>query len=205
MMQVPMPPTGDGNPVDSASIAQMSNDQVVIRLLNTISHLSRWLSPVHDRERLFRSPHRDQPSVKVLLIRLRGEEQRVFPQLHAIATRNRPDLDRLPPIAPTVNDHRFDREASGLEVQAEYRRLRQSTGSLLRSLPDVSWQRSGVSRRDHNVTIRELAEQLMLHDQMVLDEIDHALTAAGARQHIAAVSRASLAELQLLSPAIAKD
>ena len=194
-----------GNPVDASSVARMTNDQIVIRLLNTISHLSRWLSPVHDRQRLERSPHRNQPSVKELLIRLRDEERIVFSQIYAIATENRPDLDRLPPPNPSDEDRRHDREATGLELQAECRRLRQSTCSLLRSLPDISWRRGGISRRERSVSIRELAERLVLHDQRILGEIDRALTAAGAREGIATVSQAGLPELQVLSPAVARD
>lgn len=188
--------------LDATSVQQLTNDQVVIRLLNTINHLSRWLSPIHEHWRLVRVTHRGEPSVKELVIRLRDEELRQFPRLYAIANRNNPDLDRLP--APESDDdaRRRDEEATVLEIQAEFRRLRQSTGSLLRSLPDVSWQRTGISRRERSTTIRGIADALVLHDQVVLTELDRALDRAGARQGVAKASRASVDELLSLSPSV---
>jgi hypothetical protein len=193
---------GAGNRVDPETVRRLTNDDIVIRLLNTISHLSRWLSPVHEQARLERAIHRSEPSVKELVIRLRDEERRVFPRMYAIATRNNPDLDKLPDPEPSDDDLRVDREATVLEIQAEYRRLRQSTTSLLRSLPDVSWRRTGISRRDGSTTIRGLAEHLVLHDQQVLSELDRALQRGGVRDGIAKVSRAGIEELQRLSPAV---
>src|SRR3954470_6253956 len=76
-------------------IADLSNDSLIIRLHFTINHLSRWLTPIHDRARLERSLRRGEPSVKELLLRLRDEELRTFPKLHLIAVENNPDLDRL--------------------------------------------------------------------------------------------------------------
>lgn len=186
--------------IDVESVKRLTNDQVVIRLLNTISHLSRWLSPIHDRARLDRAVHRGEPSVKDVVLRLRDEERRTFPKLYAIATRNHPDLDKLAVLEPTVVDLRHDESATVLELMAECRRLRQSTGSLLRSLPDVSWQRTGSSRREHSWSIRGLADYLVLHDQRVLRELDRTLDRVGARAGIADVSKAGFDELQLLSP-----
>lgn len=190
-----------GPPLDATSVKLLTNDQVVIRLINTINHLSRWLSPIHDHSRLERAVRRGEPSVKDLVLRLRDEERRIYPLMYAIATRDNPDLDRLPVLEPTEAELRHDREAPVLEVQAECRRLRQSTTSLLRSLPDVSWQRTGYSRSMGTVSIRGLAEQLLLHDQLVLTALNDTLERVGARHGVAEVSKASFAELQQLSPA----
>ena len=194
--------TRAGAPLDAASVAQLTNDQVVIRLLYTINHLSRWLSPIHEQVRLVRAVRRGEPSVKELVIRLRDEERQLFPRLYAIATRNNPDLDKLPLYEPSVEDRQHDEDATVLEVQAEFRRLRQSTCSLLRSLPDVSWQRTGISRRDRSTSVREIANVLVLHDQRILLELDRTLERVGARQGIANVSRAGVEELLVLSPSV---
>lgn len=195
------PQVRPGPALDAESVKRLTNDQVVIRLINTINHLSRWLSPVHDHSRLERAVRRGEPSVKDLVLRLRDEERRIYPLMYAIATRDNPDLDRLPVLEPTEAELRHDREAPVLEIQAECRRLRQSTTSLLRSLPDVSWQRTGYSRSMGTVSIRGLAEQLLLHDQLVLAALNDTLDRVGARHGIAEASKASLAELQRLSPA----
>jgi hypothetical protein len=130
-----------------------------------------------------------------LVTRLRDEERRVFPRFHAIATRTMPDLDELPPGNSSPDGERLDREAAVLELMAEFRRLRQSTCSLLRSLPDNAWARVGVSRREHDWTIRQLAEHLAGHDLSTLAEIDRALDRSSARTGIARVSRVHLDEL----------
>lgn len=184
----------------AAAITELENDAVVIRLLFTTNHLSRWLTPIHDQTRLGRPLRRDQPSIKELLFRLRDEELRVFPKMHAIATRSNPDLDRLPALRRSQAEERLDQALTAIEVMAEFRRLRLSTGSLLRSLPDDAWKRVGVSRRERDWTPRLLAEVLLGHDLQVLAEMDRALDLSGLRQGITAASRVHLDVLLPLAP-----
>jgi hypothetical protein len=190
---------GMANTTTEQPVSGLSNDAVIIRLLYTVNHLSRWLSPIHDDVKLTRSPQRDEPSVKDLVIRIRDNELRVFPQLHAIATQDRPDLDALPPLVRTDADIAFDRQAKVFEIMGEFRRLRQSTCSLLRTLPNSAWQRDGISRSEHDTTIRLLAERLVLEDQIHLGELDRALNRSGGREGIASVSQVGLGELQKLA------
>ena len=185
---------------DEAAIADLTNDALVIRLHYTINHLSRWLTPIHDQTRLQRTVRRGEPSVKELVLRLRDEENRVFPLLHAIANRATPDLDKLPPPVRTPDEVRRDGGDSTVRIMAEFRRLRHSTCSLLRGMPDVGWDRMGVSRRGRNRTLRDLAEHLVTHDWEVLAEMDRALDRVGAREGIAAASRVHLPELLRLAP-----
>lgn len=181
-------------------VSELTENAVIIRLLYTVNHLSRWLSPVHADRQLQRSPHRGERSPKEITIAIRDEELRTFPKLHAIAVQNRPDLDKLPPVVRTEADLAFDRQAAVFEIVAEFRRLRQSTCSLLRSLPDSAWSRDGLSRLEHDWTIRALAEHLVHSDGRMLADLDRALERSGAREGIASVSRARLDELQRLAP-----
>lgn len=185
---------------DMVTIADLDNGSLVIRLTFTVNHLSRWLTPIHDPSRLTRSLRRGEPSVKDLLLELRNEELRVFPKMHLIAVQNTPNLDDLPPVVRTPAQLEYDRQSTPLEVMAEFRRLRQSTTSLLRSLVDDAWDRRGVSRREHNWTIRGLAEHLAAHDFAVLSDMDVILDRSGVREGIAQVSRVHLPELLALLP-----
>jgi len=185
---------------DGVAIADLDNNALIIRLHFTINHLSRWLTPIHDHTRLIRTVRRGEPSVKELLLDLRDEELRVFPKLHLISVRTLPDLDKQPDPRRAPDEEEHDREALPIEVMAEFRRLRQSTCSLLRSLPDTAWARLGISRREHDWTIRALAERLARHDLDVLAEMDAALDRVGAREGIATASRAHLDELLRLAP-----
>jgi hypothetical protein len=83
---------------------------------------------------------------------------------------------------------------------SEFRRVRESSTSVLRALPDTAWERGGYSRRERNWSIRELAEFLALHDLRALAEVDRALERVGARHNIAQVSRVRFEEL-VTSPA----
>jgi hypothetical protein len=180
-------------------VTQLTNNQIIIRLLYTVNHLSRWLSPIHDDIKLTRSPHREEISVKDLVIRMRDHEFEVYPRLYAMAMQDRPNLDALPPVVRTEADLAFDRQARVFEIMAEFRRLRQSTTSLLRTLPDDAWNRDGISRLTHDTTIRRTAEHLVLADQRHLGDVDRALTRSGARTGIAQVSQANLGELLKLA------
>jgi hypothetical protein len=177
---------GNGN---RARLGALSNDALIIALINTLNHLSRWLTPIHDRAVLAHSPRRSEPSVKDLLIRMREVEARAYSFMYAIATQNNPDLDRVPPVAPSPLQRAADHHADPLVIMAEFRRVRESSTSLLRALPDTAWARGGYSRTVRDWTIRELAEVLALHDEQMLGEIDRALAATGAREVIAPVSR----------------
>ncbi len=184
----------------AVSIADLDNGSLAIRLAFTINHLSRWLTPIHDQTRLVRAARRGEPSVKQLLLEMRNEELRVFPKMYVISVKTMPDLDKLPLFALTASQVAFDQQSTPLEVMAEFRRLRQSTTSLLRSLVDSAWGRQGHSRREHTWTIRTLAEHLAAHDYAVLSDLDVALDQAHARDGIAEVSRVHLPELLTLLP-----
>jgi hypothetical protein len=179
-----------------SSIRHLSNDALIIRLIQTVNHLSRWLTPIHDRTVLEFSPRRSEPSVKELLLGMRDNETRAYGFMHAIATERDPDLDRIPRVEPTPAQTAVDRYAHPLVIMSEFRRVRESSTSLLRALPDTAWGRGGYSRTDRNWTIRELAEYLARHDREMLQRIDHVLSRSGAREGIAAVSQVDFTRIE---------
>ena len=185
----------DSGPVDS-SVRDLSNDGLIIRLIQTVNHLSRWLTPIHDPTVLEFSPRRSEPSVKDILIRMRDTETRAYGFMNAIASERDPDLDRVPRAEPSPEQIMVDRSAHPLVIMSEFRRIRESSTSLLRALPDTAWQRSGYSRTERNWTIRELAEYLAKHDRESLELTDRALDRSGARHGIAAVSRVDFRRIE---------
>lgn len=190
-----------GQPVIAPEeLRRLSNDAVIIRLHYTINHLSRWLTPIHDPTRLVRSVRRGEPSVKDLIIQLRNEELRSFPKMYLVSVQTNPDLDTVPPFTRTAAQLDEDAGHSPLSAMADFRRLRQSTLSLLRNLPNDAWSRRGISRRERDWTLRELAEHLLNHDYEVLAEMDDALDRTGAREGLAAAQRVRLSELLRLNP-----
>jgi hypothetical protein len=179
-----------------SSIRDLSNDALIIRLIQTVNHLSRWLTPIHDRTVLEFSPRRSEPSVKELLLRMRDIETRVYGLMNAIALERDPDLDRIPRVEPSQVQISVDRSAHPLVIMSEFRRVRESSTSLLRALPDNAWERGGYSRTDRNWTIRELAEHLVGHDREMLQRIDRVLSRSGARDGIAAVSQVDFTHIE---------
>lgn len=194
MVPRPGPTAGD------VRIEDLSNDSVIIRLHFTINHLSRWLTPIHATDSLDRVVFLGQPSIKQLVIQMREEERRVFPMLFAMASENDPDLDQLPTPGISAEQEIYDRTHTVLTVLSEFRRLRQSTCSLLRSLTDAGWLRVGTSRKTHDWQIRTLAEALIAHDEQVLTQIDVSLDRFGLREGVAQHGRAHLFELLKIIP-----
>ena len=131
--------SGTAATASDVPVGRLDNDSLIIRLHYTVNHLSRWLTPIHDRGLLDRSVYRDQPSIKQLVASLRDEEAVVYPMLHLIAHEVNPNLDRLTPEPRSERQERFDTQASALSTRAEFRRLRHSTLSLLRSSSSTSW------------------------------------------------------------------
>ena len=174
----------------------LSNDALIIRLKQTLNHLSRWLTPIHDRALLEFSARRSEPSVKDLLIGMRDTEIETYTMMYAIASERNPDLDRVPRVEPSADKVATDRLADPLVIMSSFRRVRESTTSLLRALPDTAWERGGYSRSRRNWTIRELADFLAGHDREMLVQIDRSLARSGARYGIAGVSRVDYAHLE---------
>jgi hypothetical protein len=178
------------------SIRDLPNDALIIRLIQTLNHLSRWLTPIHDRTVLEFSPRRSEPSVKELLISMRDTETRAYGFMNAIASERNPDLDRIPRVEPSSAQISVDRSAHPLVIMSEFRRVRESSTSLLRALPDNAWDRGGYSRTQRNWTIRELAEYLAANDREMLRQIDRVLSRSGARHGIAAVSQVDFKRIE---------
>lgn len=181
-------------------IQTADNNALIIRLHFTVHHLSRWLTPIHDADRLERAVYRGQPTAKELVLGLRDEEERIFPKMYLIATQANPDLDSLPEYEPSAEARRRDRESSTIVALAPFRRLRQGTCSLLRSLPDDAWHLRGSTRRGPNPSIRELAEHLAIHDYQYLRALDLTLDQVGAREGLAEIQKTHLDELLKLVP-----
>lgn len=186
------------------AITSASNDALILRLLFTVHHLSRWITPIHDRNLLERSRYRDQPSVRDLVVEMREHEQFIYPRFFVIANEQDPDLDEIPPYEPTAYVDNATRSWSTVELLGGFRRLRQSTVSLLRQMPNGAWERKGYSRKYANVTMRELAEQLVEHDYRFLRTMDQVLWDTGARDGIAEIRTAPLDDLIALVPTNAK-
>lgn len=181
-------------------IKELDNNSLIIRLHFTVHHLSRWLTPIHDRNKLERSRHYGEPTVRDLVILLRENEQFIYPRMFVIANENDPDMDQIPAHEPNAYLRMADKNWSTVELLGGFRRLRQSTCGLLRQLPDTAWAREGHSRVHENATVRELAEQLAEHDYRVLRAMDFTLTDSGARDGIAEIQTTSLDELLKLVP-----
>lgn len=182
------------------AIKDLDNNSLIIRLHYTIHHLSRWLTPIHDRNKLERSRHYGEPTVRDLVIRMRENEQFIYPRMFVIANENDPDMDQIPAHQPNASLRLGDKNWSTVELMGGFRRLRQSTCGLLRQMPDGAWTRKGYSRIHEDATLRELAEQLAEHDYRVLRAMDFTLWDSGARDGIAEIQTASLDELLKLVP-----
>jgi hypothetical protein len=170
-------------------VAATSNDALIVDLLQTVNHLSRWLTPIHDQTRLDLTTRRTQVSVKDLLLGLRDNEVAVYSLMNAIATQINPDLDKVPVVQRSPRQRESDARANALVVMSEFRRVRESTTSLLRALPDTAWTRGGYSRTSRDWTIRELADSLAVNDWEQLGLIDLALNESGLRKSVAKVSQ----------------
>lgn len=182
------------------AIKNLDNNSLIIRLHFTIHHLSRWITPIHDRNKLERSRHYGEPTVRDLMIQMRENEQFIYPRMFVIANENDPNMDLIPPHDPNTYLQMADKSWSTVELMGGFRRLRQSTCGLLRQMPDGAWSRKGYSRIHEDATLRQLAEQLAEHDYRYLRAMDFTLWDSGAREGIAEIQTASLDELLKLVP-----
>jgi hypothetical protein len=154
-------------------------DQIVLALTNTPNWLSKRITPQRDMSKVNRPPERGEWSVRDVIAHLRDNEARYFPKLHLISIAQVPDLRRVQQIGPTE----YDPDDSVFMVMSQFRRIRQSTLSLLRELPADGWKRVGVDVDNVTVSIRDLAVELVDHDAEHLAQIDSILIARDAMPH----------------------
>ncbi len=155
----------------------MDEQQIRLSLTNTPNLLSKRLTPQRDELKLTRGPGRGQWSAREIVTHLRDTEARIFPKLYLIAVEDDPDLRRVEGQPPTDSWRPDDLT---LVVMGQFRRLRQSTLSLLRELPTAAWERRGRDSDGTSVSLRDLAEYLVAHDAEHLDELDRVLLARNA-------------------------
>jgi len=150
-------------------------EQIWIKLAKMPNSLSMRITPQRDETRLTRAPELGAWSAREIIQHLRDTEGRVYPQLHAIAVEEYPDLGRIP--AASRLGYRSD--DSTLTVMSQFRRIRMSTFNLLRELPRDAWRRLGHAHGD-NVSIEDLALYLITHDAEHLAQLDATLIARNA-------------------------
>lgn len=151
-------------------------DQIVLVLTNMPNWLSKRITTQRDMSKVNRPAERGEWSVRDILAHLRDNEARYFPKMHLISIAQVPDLRRVERIGPTE----YDPDDSVFTVMSQFRRIRQSTLSLLRELPHDAWNRVGVDVDNVTVSIKDLALELVDHDAEHLAQIDAVLIARGA-------------------------
>lgn len=150
--------------------------QIILDLTNTPNWLSKRITPQRDMSKVNRPAARGEWSARDIVAHLRDNEARYFPKMHLISIAQVPDLRRVEQIGPTE----YDPDDSIYTVMSQYRRIRQSTLSLLRELPADGWKRVGVDVDNVTVSIRDLAVELVDHDAEHLAQMDAVLIARGA-------------------------
>ncbi len=153
--------------------------EIILPLTQMVNYLSKRVTPQRDETRLSRAPERGEWSVKEIIGHLRDNELYYYPKLFFLARKEWPNLDDTPHGRPAqVGLH-----DSTLTVVSQFRRVRQSTLSLLRELPDDAWRKAGRDTDGSTVTIYDLARELVEHDAEHLAQIDATLMARGALPH----------------------
>lgn len=183
------------------TIRNMGNDALIIRLIFTVNHVSRWITPIHDDDKLDRALYRGEPTAKDLIIRLREYDEWIYPRMYLAAHKPGTSFDvlddpSLAPVRPTFDK----REAPAVVLMAGFRRSRQSITALLRQLPDDAWDLGGYSAKGVEGTIRSMAESTAMHDYRVLRALDQTLDQTGAREGLAEIQKVHLDELLKLVP-----
>jgi hypothetical protein len=152
------------------------HDPLIIGLTHTPSMLLKRISPQRDQAKLNRAAERGEWSVRDTVGHLRDNESRTYTKLFMLVTMEYPDLRQ----ADLTNRIDHDPDDSAFSVLSQFRRLRQSTLSLLRELPRDAWKRSGRDVDGSTIDVRSLAEDLLDHDREHLEQIDATLAARGA-------------------------
>lgn len=150
--------------------------EIILPLTQMTNYLSKRITPQRDETKLTRAPERGLQSVREILARLRDNEAVYYAKLYNLAKREWPDLSTFEQVGPLE----YDPHDLTLTVMSQFRRLRQSTLSLLRELPDDAWRKAGRDVDGTTVTILDLARELARNDAARLRQIDETLVARGA-------------------------
>ena len=105
------------------AIRDLDNNSLALRLHFTVHHLSRWITPIHDRNKLERSRHYGEPTVRDLLLLMRENEQFIYPRMWVVANEKDPNMDQIPPYVPNASVVMADRNWATVELMGGFRRL----------------------------------------------------------------------------------
>jgi hypothetical protein len=152
------------------------NERMIIALTQTVNQLTKRISPQRDLSKVHRPPARGEWSVRDIVAHLRDNEALVFAKLHMLANLEAPDLRRMDLSSPRP----YSPDDTIFTVMSQFRRLRQSTLSLLRELHPDAWRRTGRDVDNRGITIRSLVEDLITHDADHLAQVDQVLIARDA-------------------------
>lgn len=155
------------------------NERLIVALTQTLNQVTKRISPQRDESRVNRAPARGEWSVRDIIAHLRDHEATAFAKLHLMATSEVPDFRHANLSTGIV----YDPDDSVFIVMSQFRRLRQSTLSLLKEMPPDAWRRTARDVDNRTITIRDLAESLLRHDREHLAQIDSVLIARGALPH----------------------
>ena len=153
-----------------------NEQEIIIPLTLMPSWLSKRITPQRDETKLTRAAQRGDWSAREIMAHLRDTEAIYYPKLHLLVTNEFPDLRRA--AGPVPTSHKLD--DSTFTVMSQFRRLRQSTLSLLRELPRDAWRRAGRDVDGSSMTIRDFALELTRHDAEHLRQLDETLIARNA-------------------------
>lgn len=150
--------------------------EIILPLTQMPNYLSKRITPQRDETRLTRAPVRGEWPAREIVAHLRDTEAIYYAKLYLLAKREWPDLGSSQRVGPLE----YDERDLTLTVMSQFRRLRMSTLSLLRELPDDAWRKAGRDTDGTTVTILELARELADHDSEHLAQLDETLAARGA-------------------------
>lgn len=156
------------------------NERLIVALTQTLNQVTKRISPQRDGSRVNRAPSRDEWSVREIIAHLRDHEAAAFAKLFLMVTSEAPDFRHVNLSTGVV----YDPDDSVFIVMSQFRRLRQSTLSLLKDLPRDAWRRTARDLDNRTVNMRVVAEALVRHDNEHLAQIDAVLIARGALPHM---------------------
>jgi hypothetical protein len=155
------------------------NERLIVALTQTPNQVTKRISPQRDETRVNRAPERGEWSVREIIAHLRDNEAIAFAKLNLMVTSEVPDFRHGHLGTGAV----YDPHDSVFIVMSQFRRLRQSTLSLLKDLPRDAWRRSARDVDNRTITVRSIAEELLRHDREHLAQIDAVLIARDALPH----------------------
>ncbi len=147
-----------------------NNQELVTRLLGLNQEIGTEINDLFEEDANFQGAENEW-GIKQIICHLRDAEQIYSERLRKMLGEDEPYLRAFNPDELAIEN--AYKEAKWEEVRKEYNAARQANLDILTALKPVQWLKGAIHQERGHITVHDIAEALVSHNENHLEQIRH--------------------------------